>query len=70
MARARSDSVRGSDNQLYQRDEVGWWSHAGHLARDNQALELEATRQIRQPSLERAEQTLADIQARPAPTIR
>lgn len=69
MARAKPDFVRGSDNQLYHRDEGGQWSHAGRLAQGNLALELELTRQIRQPSLERAEQALAEIQARPAPTI-
>lgn len=66
-ARAKPTTVRGSDNQLYQRDEAGQWSHAGQAASGNLALELELTRQLRQPSLERSEHVLADIQARPAP---
>ncbi|OBU53750.1 XVIPCD domain-containing protein [Stenotrophomonas maltophilia] len=67
-ARAKPNTVRGSDNQLYQRDEAGQWTHAGQTANGNLALELELTRQIRQSSLEHSEQALAEIQAWPAPT--
>lgn len=67
-ARARPDVVLGSDNRRYERNEAGRWLHAGQPAQGNLALELELTRLIRQPSLQRFEQTLAQIQARPAPT--
>lgn len=67
-AKATTNSVRGSDNQLYHRDDTGQWASADQVANVNLALELELTRQIRQPSLERSEQALAEIQARPAPT--
>lgn len=39
------------------------------MATGNLALELELTNQMRQPSLERAQETLAAIQSRPAPTL-
>lgn len=68
-ARAKPDAVRGSDNQLYHRTEAGQWVHNGQVAQGNLAVELELTRQIRQPSLERSELALAEIQARPAPTL-
>lgn len=38
------------------------------MAAGNLAVELELTNQMRQPSLERAQETLAAIEARPAPT--
>ncbi|WP_294994806.1 XVIPCD domain-containing protein [uncultured Stenotrophomonas sp.] len=67
-ARAKPNAVRGSDNQLYLRDDAGQWTHAGRTASGNLALELELTQQIRQPSLQRSAQALAEIEARPAPT--
>ncbi|WP_416057814.1 XVIPCD domain-containing protein [Stenotrophomonas maltophilia] len=67
-ARARSDAILGSDNTLYQRDATGQWSHDGKMAQGNIALELELTRTIQQPSLERFERTVAALEARPAPT--
>ncbi|HDS1137925.1 TPA: hypothetical protein QDZ75_001961 [Stenotrophomonas maltophilia] len=68
QARARPDSIQGSDNQLYQRDEAGQWSHAGQIAQGNMALELELTRTIRQPSLDQFNQTIAALDARPLPS--
>lgn len=68
QARARSDAVLGSDNQLYQRDEAGQWTHAGQAATGNIALELELTRTIQQPSLERFNETIAALEARPLPS--
>ncbi|WP_340572493.1 XVIPCD domain-containing protein [Stenotrophomonas sp. G106K1] len=68
QARASSDAVRGSDNQLYQRDEAGQWTHAGQTAQGNMALELELTRTIQQPSLERFNETIAALEARPLPS--
>ncbi|MGV8960831.1 MAG: XVIPCD domain-containing protein [Stenotrophomonas sp.] len=67
-ARANSDVVLGSDNQRYQRNEAGQWVSQVGLASGNLAVELELTNQMRQPSLERSQQALADIQALPAPT--
>lgn len=67
-ARANSDVVLGSDNQRYQRNEAGQWVSQVGLASGNLAVELELTNQMRQPSLERSQQALADIQASPAPT--
>ncbi len=68
QARARNDAVRGSDNQLYQRDEAGQWTRAGQTAQGNMALELELTRTIQQPSLERFNETIAALEARPLPS--
>ena len=68
QARARPDAVQGSDNQLYQRDEAGQWSHAGQIAQGNMALELELTRAIQQPSLDQFNQTIAALDARPLPS--
>ncbi|PJL20372.1 hypothetical protein B9Y66_00120 [Stenotrophomonas maltophilia] len=68
QARASSDAVRGSDNQLYQRDEAGQWTHAGQAAAGNMALELELTRTIQQPSLEQFNQNIAALEARPLPS--
>ncbi|WP_369039558.1 XVIPCD domain-containing protein [Stenotrophomonas maltophilia] len=68
QARAKSDAVLASDNQLYQRDEAGQWTHAGQTAQGNIALELELTRTIQQPSLERFNQTIAALEARPLPS--
>jgi hypothetical protein len=67
-AQGRPDAVLGSDNQLYRRDEAGQWSGRDGFASGNLAMELELTSQMRQPSLERSEQQLADIEALPAPT--
>lgn len=67
-ARARPDAILGSDNRVYQRDESGQWNHAGQVAQGNLALELELTRSIQQPSLERFDRTVAALEARPAPT--
>lgn len=68
QARARPDAIHGSDNQLYQRDEQGQWSHAGQIAQGNMALELELTRTIQQPSLDQFNQTIAALDARPLPS--
>ncbi len=68
QARARPDTIRGSDNQLYQRDEAGQWHHAGQIAQGNMALELELTRTIQQPSLDQFNQTIAALDARPLPS--
>ncbi|WP_143592485.1 XVIPCD domain-containing protein [Stenotrophomonas maltophilia] len=68
QARARPDAIRGSDNQLYQRDEAGQWSHAGQIAQGNMALELELTRTIQQPSLDQFNQTIAALESRPLPS--
>ncbi|SNY64833.1 XVIPCD domain-containing protein [Stenotrophomonas sp. CC120223-11] len=68
QARARPDAIHGSDNQLYQRDEAGQWSHAGQIAPGNMALELELTRAIQQPSLDQFNQTIAALDARPLPS--
>jgi hypothetical protein len=66
--RAKPDQVLGSDNHLYQRNAEGQWASKDGVATGNLALELELTNQIRQPSLERSQEALAAIQARPAPT--
>lgn len=68
QARAESDAVLGSDNQRYQRDEAGQWTHAGQAATGNMALELELTRTIQQPSLEHFNQNIAALEARPLPS--
>ncbi|WP_447905496.1 XVIPCD domain-containing protein [Stenotrophomonas sepilia] len=68
QARARPDAIQGSDNQLYQRDEAGQWSHAGQNAQGNMALELELTRTIQQPSLDQFNQTIAALDARRLPS--
>lgn len=68
QARARPDAIRGSDNQLYQRDEAGQWSHAGQIAQGNMPLELELTRTIQQPSLDQFNQTIAALESRPLPS--
>ncbi|WP_372393935.1 hypothetical protein ACCQ05_05240 [Xanthomonas sp. NCPPB 3582] len=67
-AQAKPGAVLGSDAQLYQRNESGQWAGKGGLASGNLAVELELTDQLRQPSIERAQETLAAIQALPAPT--
>lgn len=72
-ARARPETVTGSDNHLYRREHaeqtVQWVRNdTGEAAEGNRALELELTWQVRQPVLEQAQQTLAQLQARPAPT--
>lgn len=68
QARTKPDAIRGSDNQLYQRDEAGQWHHAGQIAQGNMALELELTRTIQQPSLDQFNQTIAALDARPLPS--
>ena len=67
-ARAKPDQVQGHDGQLYQRNDAGQWAGKDGVATGNLAVELELTNQMRQPSLERAQETLAAIEARPAPT--
>ncbi|MDV0439817.1 XVIPCD domain-containing protein [Xanthomonas sacchari] len=67
-ARAQQDRVQGHDGQTYQRNEAGQWLGKDGVATGNLAAELELTNQMRQPSLERAQETLAAIEARPAPT--
>lgn len=67
-ARPRPDAILGSDNTLYRRDATGQWTYDGKVAIGNLALELELTRTIQQPSLERFERTVAALEARPAPT--
>ncbi|WP_274393888.1 XVIPCD domain-containing protein [Xanthomonas cucurbitae] len=67
-ARAQQDRVQGRDGQTYQRNEAGQWAGKDGVATGNLAVELELTNQMRQPSLERAQETLAAIEARPAPT--
>lgn len=67
-ARAKANVVLGSDGQLYQRNEAGEWASPSRVAHGNLATELELTNLIRQPSLERSQQELADLQALPAPT--
>ncbi|WP_295943434.1 XVIPCD domain-containing protein [uncultured Xanthomonas sp.] len=67
-ARAKQDRVQGHDGQTYQRNEAGQWLGKDGVAAGNLAVELELTNQMRQPSLERAQETLAAIEARPAPT--
>jgi len=68
-ARAKANMVLGSDGQLYQRNEAGEWTSPSRVAHGNLATELELTNLIRQPSLERSQQELADLQALPAPTV-
>ncbi|MEA9559111.1 XVIPCD domain-containing protein [Xanthomonas campestris] len=67
-ARAKQDRVQGHDGQLYQRNDVGQWAGRDGVASGNLAVELELTNQMRQPSLERAQEALSAIEARPAPT--
>ncbi|WP_081320535.1 AHH domain-containing protein [Xanthomonas graminis] len=67
-AHAKPDRVQGHDGQTYQRHESGQWAGKDGVASGNLAAELELTNQMRQPSLERAQETLAAIEARPAPT--
>lgn len=67
-ARAKPDQVQGHNGQLYQRNDAGQWAGKDGVAAGNLAVELELTNQMRQPSLERAQETLAAIQSRPAPT--
>ncbi|CTP89483.1 hypothetical protein A6R71_15615 [Xanthomonas translucens pv. arrhenatheri] len=67
-AQARQDRVQGHDGQLYQRTAEGQWAGRDGMATGNLAVELELTKQMRQPSLQRAQETLAAIEARPAPT--
>ncbi|MFB9037949.1 XVIPCD domain-containing protein [Xanthomonas arboricola] len=67
-ARAKPDQVQGHNGQLYQRSAEGHWAGKEGMATGNLAVELELTNQMRQPSLERAQETLTAIQSRPAPT--
>ncbi len=67
-ARAKPDQVQGHNGQLYQRNEAGQWAGKDGVAAGNLAVELELTSQMRQPSLERAQEALSAIEARPAPT--
>ncbi|WP_256775095.1 MULTISPECIES: zeta toxin family protein [unclassified Stenotrophomonas] len=67
-AKAEPDAVLGSDRILHRRNAAGQWLHEGVVASGNLALELELTRQLRQPWLERANETLAELQTRPAPS--
>ncbi|WP_276595125.1 AHH domain-containing protein, partial [Xanthomonas hortorum] len=67
-ALAKPDRVQGHDGQTYQRNESGQWAGKDGVASGNLAAELELTNQMRQSSLERAQETLAAIEARPAPT--
>ncbi|MDV3467772.1 hypothetical protein RZA67_03370 [Stenotrophomonas sp. C3(2023)] len=67
-ARARHNRVQGHDGQTYQRSETGQWLGKDGVATGNLALELELTHKMRQPSLQRAQATLATISSRPAPT--
>ncbi|WDJ96509.1 hypothetical protein JH262_12615 [Xanthomonas campestris pv. incanae] len=60
--------VQAHDGQLYQRNGAGQWAGKDGAATGNLAIELELTNQVRQPSLERSQETLAAIQALPAPT--
>ncbi|WDS37781.1 DUF2235 domain-containing protein [Pseudoxanthomonas sp.] len=68
FAKAKPDQVQGHDGLTYQRSPEGQWSSKNGPATGNLAMELELTNQIRQPSLERAQQTLAALEARSAPT--
>ncbi|WP_323134706.1 hypothetical protein, partial [Xanthomonas cassavae] len=67
-ALAKQGQVQGHDGQVYQRNEAGQWAGKNGVAIGNLAVELELTNQVRQPSLERAQEALAAIQALPAPT--
>ncbi|NIJ69021.1 XVIPCD domain-containing protein [Xanthomonas sp. 60] len=67
-ARAKQDQVHGHDGHLYQRTADGQWAGKNGVATGNLAVELELTNQMRQPSLERAQEKLTVIQSRPAPT--
>ncbi|RXD41850.1 hypothetical protein DB761_15705, partial [Xanthomonas perforans] len=67
-ALAKKGLVLGHDRQVYQRNEAGQWAGRDGEATGNLAVELELTNQVRQPSLERAQETLAALQALPAPT--
>ncbi|KTF31009.1 hypothetical protein LMG919_20240, partial [Xanthomonas vesicatoria] len=67
-AQAKPGAVLGSDAQLYRRDESGQWAGKDGVASGNLAMELELTDRLRQPSIERSQETLAAIQALPAPT--
>lgn len=69
LALAKEGVVLGSNNQLYQRNDVGEWVSKDGLASGNLALELELTNQMRQPSLEQSRQNLAAIQALPSPSV-
>ncbi|MBV6889993.1 hypothetical protein KWH47_20980, partial [Xanthomonas campestris pv. spermacoces] len=65
---AKQGQVQGHDGQVYQRNDAGQWAGKDGVATGNLAVELELTNQVRQPSVERAQETLAAIQALPAPT--
>lgn len=67
-AQARPDAVFASDGHLYERNQDGQWRHGNEIAQGNLALELELTRQVRQPTMEQAAETLAQTEALPAPT--
>jgi len=67
-ARAQQDRVQGHDGQTYKRNEAGQWTGKDGMATGNLTVELELTNQMRQPSMERAQENLAAIQSRPAPT--
>ncbi len=68
LARAKANRVLGSDSRVYQRNDAGEWASPSRVAHGNLATELELTNLMRQPSLERSQQALADILAMPAPT--
>ncbi|MGD6669365.1 hypothetical protein VWZ37_22865, partial [Xanthomonas citri pv. citri] len=66
-ALAKQGLVLGHDGQVYQRSEAGQWAGKNGVVSGNLAVELELTDQMRQASLERAQETLAAIEALPAP---
>jgi len=67
-AKAKTDRVQAHTGEVYERNEAGQWLGKDGVATGNLVAELELTNQMRQPSLERAQETLAAIEARPAPT--
>jgi len=67
-ARAKTDRVQAHTGEIYERNEAGQWLGKDGMATGNLAVELELTNQMRQPSLEHAQENLAAIEARPAPT--
>ncbi|WP_026144104.1 XVIPCD domain-containing protein [Xanthomonas sp. SHU 199] len=67
-AKAKTDRVQAHTGEVYERNEAGQWVGKDGAATGNLAMELELTNLMRQPSLERAQETLAAIEARPAPT--
>lgn len=67
-ARPRNDEVLGSDGQRYRRGMDGEWSGGGRVAQGNLALELDLTQAAREPSLQRFDARIAELDARPAPS--